>query len=80
MAETNCGCKVELEFTWDHLDVIGDKIIYCALHATAPELLQALRTLTFACIPSVASRYGTRMPKREEVDAALEAIRKAGGE
>jgi hypothetical protein len=73
MATTECEC---------HVNQVGGSLtlVYCPLHAAAGELLEALRTLALACIPSLTSKHGTRMPKREEVDAALATVRKAEGE
>lgn len=55
------------------------RIDFCPLHANATVLLKALERLAQACTPSVKSRLGTRMPEREVVDAAREAILLARG-
>lgn len=55
------------------------RIDFCSLHANAATLLKALERLAQACTPSVKSQLGTRMPEREFIDAAHEAILLAKG-
>ncbi len=70
-------CKVELTFSWDHLDVTDKKIVYCPLHAAAPELLEISRLVAhprFIMDEQGNIRYYVT---KSDIAAAREAIRKA---
>ena len=75
MADTDCECRPKTY----HGRHAG--IVYCPLHAAAPELLEALKDSAFSAhVGNLNCKGLFENCGREDCAAAREAIRKAGGE